>query len=406
MKILHTADWHIGKKLHNYELTKDFELFINWLCTCLEENKIDVLLISGDIFDLANPSSAARKQYYKTLVQLKKHVKHIILTGGNHDSPAVLNAPKELMKALNLEVIGGLPKNIENCLIPIKNEKGKIEVVIAAIPFLRNPDLRKEGITIKTQEDRLSAMRAGIAEVFKRAENACKELYPEIPAIAMGHLFAAGASTSESERDIQIGNQAAVKSTVFGEYFKYIALGHIHKPQQVLGFQPVFYSGSPISLSFSERKDQKRVLIIDTEKGFNPKSVVIPSFRKLIKISGNLEEISQKLHELPKNEELENLIEIELKEEEYQIKHIQDLEDLIHSFEKEGYQIVKHRASFEKNLKLSGEIFEKHINLEELKPENVFEERLELEDFSEQEKEEINSAFQELLEEIYQQENL
>lgn len=405
MRILHTADWHIGKKLHNYELKEDFELFINWLCKCLQEKQIDVLLISGDIFDLANPSSAARNQYYQKLVQLRENVKHIILTGGNHDSPAVLNAPKELMKAFNLEVIGGLPKNIKDCLIPLKNKEGKTEVVVAAIPFLRNPDLRKEGVIIKTQKDRLSAMRSGIAEVFKNAEKACKEFFPEIPAIAMGHLFAAGVSTSESERDIQIGNQAAVKSSVFGNYFKYIALGHIHKPQKVSGNQSVFYSGSPISLSFSERKDQKRVLIIDTEKDFIPESIAIPSFRKLIKITGNLEEISNKLEELPENNGLENLIEIELKEEEYQIKHIQDLENLINEFDKKGYQIVKHRASFEKNLKLSGEIFEKHISLEELKPKNVFEERLALEDFSEEEKEEINSAFQELLEEIHQQEN-
>src|SRR5690625_138875 len=404
MKILHTADWHIGKKLHNYELAEDFDLFVDWLCDCIAENQVDVLLVSGDIFDLANPSSAAREQYYKKLVQIRQCVSHIILTGGNHDSPAVLNAPKELMKAFNLTVIGGLPENIEEAVIPLKDANNEIKAVVAAIPFLRNPDVRRPGLIVRTYEERISAMRSGIEEVFKSFEKKCKELFPGIPALAMGHLFAAGVSTSESERYIQIGNQASVDSTIFGDYFKYVALGHIHKPQRVSAAQSVFYSGSPLALSFSEKEDEKRVLLIDLEKGWEPESIAVPTFRKLIKIKGNLETIKHKLDTLPAHQGLKNLIEIEFIEEEYQTKHIHDLEELINEFEHANYQIVKHRAQFLKSMHRASQIFEEHIDLDELDPENVFEERLKLEDFSTEEKQEIQSAFQELLEEIYQQE--
>src|SRR5699024_995864 len=100
-------------------LAEDFDRFINWLINCIQEEAVDVLLVSGDVFDLANPSSAARTQYYESLLKLKKHVPHIILTGGNHDSPAMLNAPKDLLKALNFDVIGGLPDEIEQTLIPL-----------------------------------------------------------------------------------------------------------------------------------------------------------------------------------------------------------------------------------------------------------------------------------------------
>src|SRR5690625_380361 len=405
MKILHTADWHIGKKLHNYELTEDFNLFIDWLCRCIKEEGVEVLLVSGDVFDLANPSSAARNQYYKKLVQLREHVNHIILTGGNHDSPAVLNAPKELMKAFNLEVIGGMSENPEEVLIPLINRQREIAAVVAAIPFLRNPDLRKSGAVVITYRERVDALRTGIAEVYKDVESACKAQYPNIPALAMGHLFAAGVSTSESERDIQIGNQAAVESTAFGDYFKYVALGHIHKPQRITASQPIFYSGSPLPLSFSERTDEKRVLLIDTEKSWEPKSIAVPNFRRLIKVTGNLEEIANKLKSLPENKGLEDLIEVELHEKEYQIKHIHDLENLLSNFDRAGYQIVKHRAEFDKALRRSSELFEEHTRLEELKPQNVFEERLSLEDFTQEEKDEINSAFLEILAEVQQQEN-
>jgi len=400
MRILHTADWHIGKKLHSYELANDFDRFIEWLQDNLQEQKVDVLLISGDVFDLANPSAAARSQYYQSLVKLRNCVDKIILTGGNHDSPAMLNAPKELMKALNLEVIGGLPENIEDALIPIKNKKGETEVVIAAIPFLRNPDLPIKSEVINSYEDRLEVLRKGITEVYRNAAGACAKNYPETPAIAMGHLFTAGVETSDSERDIQIGNQAAVQSSAFGEYFKYVALGHIHKPQKVNASQPVYYSGSPLPLSFSERKDEKRVLLIDTEKGWIPESFPVPPFRKLIKISGNMEHIQLKLNQLEDHGGLTQLLEIELHEKEFQTKYIQDLEELITNFDKKGYQVVKHKVSFKEGLKESGEFYDQHTTLKDLDPENVFEKRLNQEDFNEEERREIRMAFQELLEEI------
>lgn len=399
MKILHTADWHIGKKLHNYDLTADFDLFIQWLKNYLTEEKINILLVSGDIFDLANPSSSARSQYYKSLVELRSYVDKIILTGGNHDSPAMLDAPKELFSALDLKVVGGLPQKIEETLVPIKNKQGETTLVVAAIPFLRNPDLHTDTV-VRTYEERLEALKTGIADVFSRAEESCRNRYPGIPAVAMGHLFASGVETSDSERDIQIGNQAAVQADLFGTYFKYVALGHIHKPQQVSGMIPVFYSGSPLPLSFSERKDQKRVLVIDTELGWIPKSVSVPSFRKLMKITGSLEEIQNKLTGLPQNETLPNLIEIELQAQHYQSKLLYELETLVAEFGKPGYQIVKHRAVFAQQQRQTGDLFDENLYLEELTPQKVFQELLAEEAYTDQEKKEINAAFAELLEEI------
>ena len=399
MKILHTADWHIGKKLHKHYLYEDFDLFINWLIKLITEQEIEAVLISGDVFDLANPSAEARKQYYRALLQLRKTNCQLIITGGNHDSPSMLDAPKEILNELNVTVIGGMPSKIEECLIPLQNKKEENELIVAAIPFLRDSDLRSIDEEV-VYENRIEAIRKGIEATFTKAAKTSKDLYPELPVLAMGHLYAAGIESSDSERDIQIGNQAAFQASQFGTEFSYVALGHIHKPQRVNAQIPTFYSGSPLPLSFSERKDEKRLLLIDTENGFEPESIAIPSFRKLIRISGSIAEIQQKLFSLESQGSLTNLIEVELKEENYDANLIAQLDDLVTNFEKANFEIVKHRATFKNQLRESGKLFESHQHLEDLKPQEVFQKLLAQHSYAEEVKEKVNIAFQELLEEV------
>lgn len=403
MKILHTADWHIGKKLHKHDLARDFDLFIKWLGSTIEKQKVDVLLVSGDVFDLANPSSEARRQYYRALMELRKFNCKIILTGGNHDSPAMLDAPAEILRELDMHVIGGLPENLEEVIIPVKNREGNTEVVIAALPYLRDSDLRSAGDG-HSYEDRLEALRKGIQLTFSRAAEICEQQFPGIPAIAMGHLFAAGAETSESERDIQIGNQAAFNALQFGDYFDYIALGHIHKPQKLNAAVPAYYSGSPLPLSFSERRDEKRILLLETSSKEEPLSLPVPAFRSLLKISGSLEELQQKLKQPGTVKELDTLIEVELQEEDYDANKIYQLDQLVTDFDLPGFEIVKHRASFKNKISGAGEIYNDR-QLEDLKPREVFMELIERHEYDDTTHREILGAFDELLEEVQQKEN-
>jgi DNA repair protein SbcD/Mre11 len=404
MKILHTADWHIGKKLHKHELAQDFDLFIDWLHDLIKARSIEMLLISGDIFDLANPSSEARSQYYRALIKLKRLDCKIIATGGNHDSPAMLDAPKEILKALDMDVIGGLPNDLEDCIIPVSNKAGSCELVVAAIPYLRDADLRS-GNGASTYEERVQEIREGIRNIFSKAAEICAEKYPKIPVIGMGHLYTAGTETSDSERDIQIGNQAAFQAAQFGEYYNYIALGHIHKPQKVNAGIPVFYSGSPIPLSFSERKDEKRVLLIDTKNSWEPESIPVPSYRKLLKINGSLVELRNKLEELDQPMTLNSLIEIELEEDQYDAQKIYLLDELVNNFNKPGFEIVKQRARFKNQLQGSAEVFDENQQLEDLKPGEVFREIIAPHDYEEDERIEILSAFEEILEEVQNSDN-
>ena len=401
MKILHTADWHVGKKLHKHDLAADFELFISWLCDTIEKQKVELLLVSGDVFDLANPSSEARRQYYRALLQLKKLDCRLILTGGNHDSPAMLDAPGDILREMDVHVIGGFPSDINDVIIPVKGRAGETEIVIAALPFLRDADLRTAGEG-NTYEDRLEATRKGIQNTFFNAAEICRVKYPGVPAIAMGHLFAAGAETSDSEREIQIGNQAAFNALQFGDYFKYIALGHIHKPQRINGAVPTYYSGSPIPLSFSERSDEKRVLLIDTDSGFIPENIPVPSFRKLLKITGTLDDLRLKLNVLETTNQLDSLIEVILTEEQYNAELIYQFDELVTTFEKPGFEIVKHRTSFTHQQKGASEIYQNSTQLEDLSPKEVFLELINKHHYDEETQQELIGAFDELLEEVQQ----
>lgn len=398
MRILHTADWHIGKKLHKHNLYPDFTIFIDWLCQLVAEEEIDVVLISGDVFDLANPSAEARQQYFNALVRLHKLGCTIIVTGGNHDSPSMLNAPKELLKSLNVHVVGALPENMEECLIPLYKD-GEIKIIVAAIPYLRDANLHTASQS-SSYEDRLETMRTGIGLIYKQAAEMSANKYPGIPCIAMGHLFAAGVTTSESERDIQIGNNAMFNAFNFDSYFSYVALGHIHKPQKVSSTIPTYYSGSPLALSFSERTDNKRVLLIDTKLGWEPRSISIPNIRRLLLIQGNMEEIDEKLKALENHTELPSLLEVELVEKQHSPQKILTFQAYIEAFDKQGFIIVKDRVRFTESLDTLSQIVGTQHTLDDLTPKDVFTSLLDQQEMDEESKNMVLASFHEILESL------
>jgi len=252
MRILHTADWHLGARLVERDRLPEHAAFLDWLIDTLRSEKIDALLLSGDVFDAANPPQEAVALYFDFLKRLAdlKTVKAVI-TGGNHDSASHLNAPRELLRRFEVHVFGHAGDNIVDLG----------GAVIAAVPFLRERDLREAaaGETMATVHEQV---RAAIRAHYAAQLAACRDIAKSRPVIAMGHLTVLGATTSDSERDIHIGNLGSVGADIFAG-FDYTALGHLHRPQKVAGNETVRYSGSPIPLSFSEATDKKSVVIID-----------------------------------------------------------------------------------------------------------------------------------------------
>jgi len=318
MKILHTSDWHIGQKLHGHDREEEHLLFFEFLKKLILSENIEVLIVAGDIFDVGFPSNSALKIYYNFLTQIQQtNCKNIIITGGNHDSVSTLNAPKDILEFLNVKVIGGVSDNLEDEIIEIKNAEDKTELIVAAVPFLRDRNIRKSEAG-ETYENRIKAIKAGIIKHYK--DIAKKISDQNVVKIACGHLFLIGSKIekSDSERDIHIGNSVSISANDLPNDFHYYALGHLHRPQKISKNENIRYSGSPIPLSFSERKDNKNVVIISTEnnKISNVKTYAIPQFKKLIKIEGNFEYVINKLSEYKSESILKpDLAEVLIKEE-------------------------------------------------------------------------------------------
>ncbi|GIT99715.1 nuclease SbcCD subunit D [Sulfurovum sp. TSL6] len=297
MKILHTSDWHLGQNFMGKSREEEHHAFLAWLRETIETESVDVLIVAGDIFDTGTPPNYALELYYNFLKELASShsCKNIIITAGNHDSIATLKAPKQLLKALNVHVITSGDEN-EDELIPIY-DKEDLQGIVCAVPFLRDHVVRKAQ-SGQTMQDKELSLNEGIKEhyndVFEQAKRLRRDL--KVPIIATGHLTTVGSRSSESERDIYIGGTIDIGGDFLGKDFDYVALGHLHINQTV-GSDHVRYSGSPIPLSFSESKTQKKINIVTfTDNVLNVKEVNIPLHRPLLLLKGDVASITKELN--------------------------------------------------------------------------------------------------------------
>lgn len=296
MRILHTADWHLGARLIERERVEEHAAFFDWLIEVLRTERINALLLSGDVFDAANPPQNAVSLYFDFLKRLAdlQTVKTVI-TGGNHDSASYLNAPRELLRRFEVHVFGHADGTN---LVDLGG------AVVAAVPFLRERDLRQAGQG-ESQGAVQEQVRRAIRNHYASQLQAARELAAGRPVLAMGHLTVLGATTSDSERDIHVGNLGAVGADIFSG-FDYTALGHLHRPQKAGGQENARYSGSPIALSFSEAADAKSVVILETsDNGGIPwessrlELLPIPSRQSLVRTKTTRETLTEDLRKLP-----------------------------------------------------------------------------------------------------------
>jgi exonuclease SbcD len=306
MKIIHTSDWHLGQKLLYNDREEEHRLALDWLLETIQTEQADGLIVAGDIFDIGNPPNYARSLYYRFLRKLlNTKCRHVVITGGNHDSPAMLNAPRELLQALNVHVVGATGEDPAEEVVVWKDETGAVEAIIAAVPFLRDRDLRYS-VAGETGYDRVEQIRQGIKKHYEEVAAYIEEQLDtqNVPVIAMGHLYATGADASGKQDNIYIGNTENIEASHFPESFDYVALGHIHRAQVVGGRSHVRYSGSLIPLSFSETKDDKGIYVLEWsgKKLDNIRSLPVPVFRRLKGITGTLEEVQDSLARFVKKE--------------------------------------------------------------------------------------------------------
>ncbi len=283
MRILHTADWHLGLELDGHSRLAEQKLFLSWLLeTCVQES-VDAVLVAGDVYDTFNPPVEAQAMLAQFLVDLKKRIEHItvVCIAGNHDSASRLELPTPYAQALSrLHLVGTLPQEpsvaYSKMVLPLYNSKGSLGACCFALPFLRPMDL-----VVKANEEESAAEAYGrtLGQYVQDMRQQAVFQYPDTPMVFVGHLSLALGQSSQSERPL-IGGLEGVPREAIVAGFEYVALGHLHKAQK-LGGEHVRYSGSPISMDMDERTYTHQVLVVDmptTISNLQIKSIPVPKF--------------------------------------------------------------------------------------------------------------------------------
>ena len=310
MKIIHTADWHLGQSFYEYDRKAEHIRFLAWLKNLIRESGTDVLLIAGDVFDSPNPSAESQKIYYSFLREIIGENPHlqVIIIAGNHDSAARLEAPNPLLEGMNITVRGLVKRtadgniDYENLIVPL----------IAggycfAVPFLRQGDYPEAGTYSKS-------IKALYDNLLQRTFNNSFE-----PVIAMGHLHATGAEISENDRSERtiIGGLECVLPDTFSEGIAYTALGHLHRGQQVSGRENVRYAGAPIPMSFAEKNNKQGVVSVDiNEIGARVERIDYDDAVQLLSIPREykrLDDVLSEIDQLPEGEITETSPYLEIK---------------------------------------------------------------------------------------------
>lgn len=294
-RVLHTADWHLGKMLDNESRDEEHAEFLAWLLGVVSKHSVDAIILAGDVFDNANPPQSAQKLYYNFVSELhRKGTCELVVVGGNHDSAGQLEAPRQVLECLKVRVVGQAPEDPAERILLLPSDEDPM-LAVALVPFLRDSDLRLSAAGEGAAEIQAKVV-AGIREHYARTAEATSRLSANLPAIATGHLTVAGTKSSDSEREIHIGGLGAVSPDVFPQTFGYVALGHLHRPQEAEAGGRVRYAGSPIPLSFSESTDQKEVRILDVGPGgVVQQALPVPVFRRLAQLRTSYEQLAQSL---------------------------------------------------------------------------------------------------------------
>lgn len=407
MKVLHTSDWHIGRSLYGRKQFHVFETFFDWLLGFIEKERVEVLLVSGDVFDSGTPGNRAQELYYRFLGALSKSsCRHVVVTSGNHDSPSFLNAPKTLLKSLNVHVVGEATENPEDEVLLLSGESGKTELVVCAVPFLRDRDVREAeaGESMPEKEKKASeGIAAHYGRVAEAARKKISDLDHPVPVIAMGHLFATGGEVAEGDgvRELYVGSLSRFAAERFPAFFDYIALGHLHIPQKIGNSGKIIYSGSPLPMGFGERDQKKSLCLLEFEgKDFTFQRIPVPVFQELLRVEGGWPAIESLIAELVA-ENSSAWLEVLYTGEELVADLRKRLSDLISG---SNLEILKIRTN------KSGDFLIKPVSememLKELVPEEIFERCLEAGKIPEEQREALRESYGEILKSLMEEDLL
>lgn len=342
MRILHTSDWHLGKRLFKLDRTPEHELFLNWLIKTIIIEKVDLLLIAGDIFDTPTPPHQSLELFYNFLHRISSETNtEVFIIAGNHDSGLLLEAPSKLLESHRVKVWGKLSPSIENHWVKFK------DIDICAIPFFRSYELLSFG-----EMDALSAIKKYISKEKQR------------PQLLMLHHLAGIYEAGGSEQVITLSGVDSIPTEDL-KLFDYVALGHIHKSQKIA--DNAYYSGSPILLRFSENTKKSVMIIEEIDKKLTPRKISIPIFRDFFTVKTNEKDYEADLTKLKTLSELPPMVEVQVELTNPKVGLIDHIKDILY---KKNMELLSYIPIYEQ----SGNKEKRSDQIFKMSPVELFEE--------------------------------
>lgn len=311
MRVLHTADWHLGFSNSNYNRIEDHRRFLDWLRATIVERGVELLLIAGDVFDRDLPATEASRLYFDFLGALRSlpQTVHVIVVAGNHDAARNLAAPREVLGLINVKVVGVMTDNRqewEQTLIPVDAaDPAHPGLVVAAVPYVQPAQLGSVPPGMEGQAESQQRAEKAIGECYRHLADVAAEKHPGRVRIAMGHLTVGRPATEDRQlRRIHswdgVGGLQGLSTDIFGAGYAYVALGHIHRAYAVSTSPQVRYAGSPIVLDHTEadRPHSVTLLEVEADGSVRHELIEVPQHRAFHRVEGTADEICARITQL------------------------------------------------------------------------------------------------------------
>ncbi len=290
MKLLHTADWHVGKTIKGQSRLVEHRAVLADIVRIAETENVDVVLIAGDLYETAAPTPDAEALVLKTLLDLRDTGAHVIVISGNHDNWARFEAVRPLFAALGVVVMGAPRRPADGGVVEVVGRSGD-SVRVALVPFLSQRGIirteqlmgQDAGQNVATYDERMRQMVSVLCAPF--ADDAVN--------VVAAHCMVMGASLGGGERAAQTYMDYAIGAAAFPAHAHYVALGHLHRTQQIAGAAPIWYSGSPLQVDFGEVEGPSSVLLVtaDRKSPAVVRPVAVAGGRRLRTLRGTVDQL-------------------------------------------------------------------------------------------------------------------
>lgn len=291
MRFLHTADWHVGKPLRGRTRFDEFAQALDEIACIARDSQVDAVLLAGDVFDSPAPPAEAEKLVYDFLARLLPDRIACVVVAGNHDHPRRLAALARLLEGLRIHVRADVRPPSEGGVVSVPSRDGREEARVAVLPFVAERKVVDACRLVGPEHEWYEEYSRRLEQVLQLLTEG---FTPATVNVVVGHVLISGARVGTGERPLHLGEVYGVNAQQLPQNAQYIALGHLHRPQEIVAPSRTFYSGSILELDFGEKDQQKRVVIVDAAPGraARVESVPLTAGRRLRDVAGTLDELA------------------------------------------------------------------------------------------------------------------